>query len=71
MRACLCLALAGLSLLTSTPAYAEDIRVLSSVAMKSVVEALTPEFARTRSRARSSRHGRSRTYRPEPAAFCS
>jgi molybdate transport system substrate-binding protein len=47
MRAFLCVALAGLSLLTSTPAYAEDVRVLSSVAMKSVIEALAPDFART------------------------
>ena len=37
--------LAGVCLLTGTPAYADDIRVLSSVALKSVIEALAPEFA--------------------------
>lgn len=47
MRALLCVALAALPVLTSTPAYAADIRVLSSVAMKSVIETLAPEFART------------------------
>jgi molybdate transport system substrate-binding protein len=38
--------LACLCLLIGTPAYADDIRVLSSVAVKSVFEALAPEFAR-------------------------
>jgi len=47
MRALLWIAVAGVSLLTSTPAYADDIRVLSSVAMKSVIAALAPEFVRT------------------------
>jgi molybdate transport system substrate-binding protein len=40
-------ALAAVCLLTSTPAYADDIRVLSSVALKSVIEALAPDFTRT------------------------
>jgi len=39
-------ALAGMCLLIGRPAYADEIRVLSSVALKSVVEALAPEFAR-------------------------
>jgi molybdate transport system substrate-binding protein len=41
-----CGALAGACLLIASPVYADDIRVLSSVAMKSVLEALAPEFAR-------------------------
>lgn len=44
-RRSVCVALAGVCLL-GTPASAEDIRVLSSVALKSVIEALAPEFAR-------------------------
>ena len=47
MRALLGAALVGLSLVASTPAPSDDIRVLSSVAMKSVIDALAPEFART------------------------
>ena len=45
-RPWLCVAVAGLCLLMGTPAYADQIRVLSSVAMKAVIEALAPEFAR-------------------------
>lgn len=47
MKALLGAALVSLSLMASTPASADDIRVLSSVAMRSVIEALVPEFART------------------------
>ena len=39
-------ALASLCLVVATPAYADDVRVLSSVALKSAIEALAPEFAR-------------------------
>ena len=46
MRRHLCVAAVGVSLLVGTPAYADEIRVLSSVAMKAVVDALAPEFAR-------------------------
>ena len=45
-RSSLCLPLAAACLLMGTPAYADEIRVLSSVALKSVIEALAPEFAR-------------------------
>jgi molybdate transport system substrate-binding protein len=38
--------LAGVCLLIGTPASADEIRVLSSVALKSVIEALAPEFTR-------------------------
>jgi molybdate transport system substrate-binding protein len=45
MRA-LAAAVIGACLLIGTPAYGDEIRVLSSVAMKSVIEALAPEFSR-------------------------
>ena len=45
-RSWLSAGLAGLVLLAGTPAYADEIRVLSSVALKSVIEALAPEFTR-------------------------
>src|SRR5687767_2787012 len=37
----------GAVLVSATPAHAEQIRVLSSVAVKAIIEALAPEFART------------------------
>ena len=40
-------ALVGLCVLVATPAHADQIRVLSSVAVKSVLDALAPEFTRT------------------------
>jgi molybdate transport system substrate-binding protein len=40
-------AVGGWCLLVGTPAYADEIRVVSSVAVKSVLEALMPEFARS------------------------
>lgn len=46
VRSCLSFALAGVAVLMGTPASADEIRVLSSVAVKSVIEALAPEFAR-------------------------
>ncbi len=50
MRHLCCAALATVCLIVGTPAYADDIRVLSSVALKSVVETLAPEFSRATSR---------------------
>src|SRR5688572_19543525 len=37
----------GAVLASAPPAHAEQIRVLSSVAVKAIIEALAPEFART------------------------
>ena len=39
-------AVAVVCLLLATPAYADDLRVLSSVALKSVIDALAPDFTR-------------------------
>ena len=46
VRWCLSFALVGAAVLMATPAHADQIRVLSSVAVKSVIEALAPQFAR-------------------------
>lgn len=46
LRRICCAALVSQCLAFAQPAYADDLRVLSSVAVKSVIEALAPEFAR-------------------------